>query len=143
MYTGKRCDFIVSLLTADFVSSTQRSRKILALEVEGLGVSEQFEPQILDSFIQKCKVEFLTPESLGGCNRGCMAKLDKHEKLFDFVNKLETACVETVETGKMTKDLALLIHGSKVKREAYLSTEEFIDTVAQNLEAKLRVPVSV
>ncbi|OVA16962.1 Isocitrate dehydrogenase NADP-dependent [Macleaya cordata] len=69
------------------------------------------------------------------------AKLDKHEKLLDFVSKLETACVETVETGKMTKDLALLSHGPKVSRELYLNTEEFIDAVAQNLDLKLRVPV--
>jgi isocitrate dehydrogenase len=39
--------------------------------------------------------------------------LDKNEKLLDFANKLEAACVETVESGKMTKDLALLIHGPK------------------------------
>ncbi|CAL9188247.1 unnamed protein product, partial [Musa hybrid cultivar] len=39
------------------------------------------------------------------------AELDKHEKLQDFVQKLESACIETVESGKMTKDLALLIHG--------------------------------
>ncbi|KAK1280021.1 hypothetical protein QJS04_geneDACA002792 [Acorus gramineus] len=64
------------------------------------------------------------------------AKLDKHEKLLDFVQKLETACVETVESGKMTKDLALLIYGPLVSRELYLSTEDFIDAVAQNLKAK-------
>ena len=41
------------------------------------------------------------------------AKLDKNERLREFVHKLEAACIETVETGKMTKDLAILIHGSK------------------------------
>lgn len=41
------------------------------------------------------------------------AKLDKHDKLLNFVLNLEAACVETVESGKMTKDLALLIHGPK------------------------------
>lgn len=41
------------------------------------------------------------------------AKLDKNEKLLDFVKKLESSCVNTVETGKMTKDLALLVHGPK------------------------------
>lgn len=40
-------------------------------------------------------------------------KLDKNERLLDFVHKLEAACIETVEMGKMTKDLAILIHGSK------------------------------
>ena len=41
------------------------------------------------------------------------AKLDGNDALKDFCNKLEAACVGTVENGKMTKDLALLIHGSK------------------------------
>lgn len=41
------------------------------------------------------------------------AKLDKNERLLDFVQKLEAACIEAVETGKMTKDLAILIHGPK------------------------------
>ncbi|KAJ4961844.1 hypothetical protein NE237_021754 [Protea cynaroides] len=71
------------------------------------------------------------------------AKLDKDDSLLDFVKKLETACIETVETGKMTKDLALLIHGPKVTREYYLNTEEFIDAVAQNLNAKIRATVTL
>ncbi|CAI9264307.1 unnamed protein product [Lactuca saligna] len=66
------------------------------------------------------------------------AKLDKNERLADFVTKLETSCVETVESGKMTKDLAILIHGPKASREFYLNTEEFIDAVAQNLNSKLQ-----
>lgn len=41
------------------------------------------------------------------------AKLDGNEKLLDFSHKLEAACIETVESGKMTKDLAILIHGPK------------------------------
>ncbi|XVE84001.1 hypothetical protein DITRI_Ditri16bG0133800 [Diplodiscus trichospermus] len=68
------------------------------------------------------------------------AKLDNNEMLLDFVHKLEAACIETVEAGKMTKDLAILIHGPKVSRELYLNTEEFIDAVALNLELKLREP---
>ncbi|XP_074558471.1 isocitrate dehydrogenase [NADP]-like [Curcuma longa] len=66
------------------------------------------------------------------------AKLDKHEQLLEFVHKLELACIETVELGKMTKDLALLIHGPKMSRDLYLSTEEFIDAVAQNLKDKIQ-----
>ncbi|XP_044501161.1 isocitrate dehydrogenase [NADP], chloroplastic/mitochondrial-like isoform X1 [Mangifera indica] len=71
------------------------------------------------------------------------AKLDENERLMGFVQKLEAACIEAVETGKMTKDLAILIHGPKVAREFYLNTEEFIDAVAMNLEAKLREPAVV
>ncbi|KAF3784446.1 Isocitrate dehydrogenase NADP [Nymphaea thermarum] len=66
------------------------------------------------------------------------AKLDEDGKLLDFVHKLEAACVDTVESGKMTKDLAILIHGSKVSRDLYLSTEEFIDAVASNLQSRIR-----
>ncbi|KAG9449852.1 hypothetical protein H6P81_009817 [Aristolochia fimbriata] len=69
-------------------------------------------------------------------------KLDGHEKLMNFALNVEAACVETVESGKMTKDLALLIHGPKVSREFYLSTEEFIDAVAQNLAIKLQAPTA-
>ncbi|KAE9450142.1 hypothetical protein C3L33_17956, partial [Rhododendron williamsianum] len=65
------------------------------------------------------------------------AKLDDNAKLLDFTEKLEAACIGTVESGKMTKDLALLIHGSKLSRNLYLNTEEFIDAVADELRAKL------
>lgn len=41
------------------------------------------------------------------------AKLDDNARLLDFAEKLEAACIGAVESGKMTKDLALLIHGSK------------------------------
>ena len=41
------------------------------------------------------------------------AKLDENPKLLHFTNKLEAACIGTVESGKMTKDLALIIHGPK------------------------------
>ncbi|XP_039143851.1 isocitrate dehydrogenase [NADP] [Dioscorea cayenensis subsp. rotundata] len=66
-------------------------------------------------------------------------KLDKHDELLDFVQKLESTCVETVESGKMTKDLAIIAHGPKVSRDFYLSTEEFIDAVSENLNKKLQL----
>uniref|UniRef100_A0A6V7QK11 Isocitrate dehydrogenase [NADP] n=1 Tax=Ananas comosus var. bracteatus TaxID=296719 RepID=A0A6V7QK11_ANACO len=65
------------------------------------------------------------------------AKLDDNAQLRDFTERLEAACVGTVESGKMTKDLAILIHGPKVGRDQYLSTEEFIDAVAEELRARL------
>eukprot|EP00245_Coleochaete_scutata_P006382 TRINITY_DN2080_c0_g1_i1.p1 TRINITY_DN2080_c0_g1~~TRINITY_DN2080_c0_g1_i1.p1 ORF type:complete len:477 (+),score=110.03 TRINITY_DN2080_c0_g1_i1:188-1432(+) len=64
-------------------------------------------------------------------------QLDNNTKLVDFAQKIEKACVDTVESGKMTKDLALLIHGSSVTRSSYLNTEEFIDAVAADLKIKL------
>ncbi|KAG6385809.1 hypothetical protein SASPL_154690 [Salvia splendens] len=65
------------------------------------------------------------------------AKLDDNAKLLEFTEKLEAACIGVVESGKMTKDLALIIHGSKLARNHYLNTEEFIDAVADELKAKL------
>jgi isocitrate dehydrogenase len=65
-------------------------------------------------------------------------KLDGNQKLVDFSNALEEVCVETVESGKMTKDLAVCIHGNNVNHgEHYLYTEEFLEALDVNLKAKL------
>ncbi|MFN5937700.1 MAG: NADP-dependent isocitrate dehydrogenase, partial [Sphingobacteriales bacterium] len=65
-------------------------------------------------------------------------KLDANESLINFANTLEAVCIETVESGKMTKDLAVCIHGNKVNHgEHYLYTEEFLDAIDQNLQQKL------
>ena len=65
-------------------------------------------------------------------------KLDGNQALIDFANALEAVCVETVEEGKMTKDLAVCIHGNKVTHgDHYLYTEEFLDAIDSNLQKKL------
>ncbi|MFN8357761.1 MAG: NADP-dependent isocitrate dehydrogenase [Spirosomataceae bacterium] len=65
-------------------------------------------------------------------------KLDGNQELIDFCQALEDVCVETVESGKMTKDLAVCIHGNKVNHgEHYLYTEEFLDELDKGLNAKL------
>lgn len=64
-------------------------------------------------------------------------KLDANEKLIRFANTLEQVCVETVEEGRMTKDLALIIHGKNMKEEHYLTTENFLSALDENLEKKL------
>ena len=65
-------------------------------------------------------------------------KLDNNQALIDFCHALEQVCIETVESGKMTKDLAVCIHGNKVSHgDHYLYTEEFLDAIDQNLQAKL------
>lgn len=65
-------------------------------------------------------------------------KLDGNQPLVDFCNALETVCIETVESGKMTKDLAVCIYGNKVNHgEHYLYTEEFLDAIDANLQAKI------
>ena len=65
-------------------------------------------------------------------------KLDGNQELINFCQALEQVCVETVESGKMTKDLAVCIHGNKVNHgEHYLYTQEFLDALDTNLKAKL------
>jgi len=67
-------------------------------------------------------------------------KLDGNQELIRFAEALEEVCVETVESGKMTKDLAVIIHGNKVAHgEHYLYTEEFLEALDQGLKAKLNI----
>lgn len=64
-------------------------------------------------------------------------KLDDNQELINFANTLEQVCIETVESGKMTKDLAVCIHGNKVTVDQYLNTEDFLGAIDDNLRAKL------
>ncbi|SFF79195.1 isocitrate dehydrogenase (NADP(+)) [Sunxiuqinia elliptica] len=64
-------------------------------------------------------------------------KLDDNQALIDFAHTLEHICIETVESGKMTKDLALIIHGKELKEEHYLTTEEFLSAIDNNLKNRL------
>jgi len=64
-------------------------------------------------------------------------KLDTNKKLIDFAEALEQVCIETVEEGKMTKDLALIVYGNNVRSDQYLTTEGFLDALDQNLQKKL------
>ena len=67
------------------------------------------------------------------------AKLDNNAELDKFATSLEQVCIETVESGKMTKDLAIIVKGSnKVDHGTdYLYTEEFLDAIDAGLKAKL------
>ncbi len=67
-------------------------------------------------------------------------KLDDNQPLIDFCNSLEQVCVETVESGKMTKDLAISVYPndtSLIAGEHYLNTEDFLEALDTNLQAKL------
>ena len=64
-------------------------------------------------------------------------KLDDNQELIHFANALEEVCVETVESGKMTKDLALIIYGNDLTEDNYLTTEQFLETLDENLQKKL------
>lgn len=57
-------------------------------------------------------------------------EFDGNDALVDFANGLEATCVETVESGHMTKDLALLIG----EDQAWLTTDDFMDKIIENFE---------
>ncbi len=64
-------------------------------------------------------------------------KFDNNEALIKFAQTLEKVTIDTVEAGKMTKDLAVCIHGGQPPRNSYLTTEQFIDAVEANLRTTL------
>jgi len=61
------------------------------------------------------------------------AKLDNNAELAAFAKNLEAVCIETVESGKMTKDLALLI----APDAPWLNTQDFLAAIDENLQKKL------
>ncbi len=73
--------------------------------------------------------------SIYAWTRGLMhrGKLDGNQALIDFAQTLEDVVIATVESGKMTKDLASLVSDE----QAYLTTEDFLAAIDENLQAKL------
>jgi isocitrate dehydrogenase len=64
-------------------------------------------------------------------------KLDGNAELIRFCETLEQVCIDVVERGLMTTDLAVCIHGNDVKHGAhYLYTEEFLDALDAELRAR-------
>ena len=61
-------------------------------------------------------------------------KLDDNEELMNFATTLEKVCIETVESGSMTKDLAILVS----KSAKYLTTNQFLEAIDNNLKKKLK-----
>ncbi len=64
-------------------------------------------------------------------------KLDNNSELIEFCGTLEKVCVETVESGIMTKDLALCIHGKDLNEGHYVNTETFLENLDKNLKEKM------
>ncbi len=60
-------------------------------------------------------------------------KLDNQPEVINFARQLEQVCIETVENGQMTKDLALLVG----KDTPYLTTQEFLEALDTNLQKKI------
>ena len=61
-------------------------------------------------------------------------KLDSNDELIKFTDTLEKVCIETVESGSMTKDLAILIS----KSQKFLTTNQFLEAIDSNLKKKLK-----
>lgn len=57
-------------------------------------------------------------------------KFDETPEIIEFAEKIEQACIQTVEEGKMTKDLALL-----AKTENYLTTNQYLEAVEEKLKS--------
>ena len=61
------------------------------------------------------------------------AKLDSNDELGKFSSTLEKVCIDTVESGEMTKDLAILIN----KNSKFLTTNQFLEAINKNLQKEL------
>jgi len=68
---------------------------------------------------------------------GHRARLDNNKQLLQFAETVEQACIQTVESGIMTKDLALSVHLDKMERKHWVTTNEFMQAVKTNLEKKM------
>ena len=64
-------------------------------------------------------------------------KLDENQELISFCHALEQVCIDTVESGKMTKDLAMLVKPEGLTSADYLTTEDFLAVIKENLDTKL------
>jgi len=62
-------------------------------------------------------------------------KLDNTPELIKFAEKVERCCIEAVEAGQMTKDLALCVHGKNMKREHWLATGDFLSALVKRLKS--------
>jgi len=65
-------------------------------------------------------------------------KLDGTPEVTEFARKLEQVCVQTVEAGHMTKDLAVCLHGNNPPAGSYLYTTDFLSKIAENMQKSMR-----
>jgi isocitrate dehydrogenase len=79
--------------------------------------------------------------SIFAWTRGLMhrGKLDNNQELINFFKTLEEVCIETVEDGKMTKDLAMLVFRDDLVDSNFLTTQQFLDELKKNLNQKLSI----
>jgi isocitrate dehydrogenase len=68
---------------------------------------------------------------------GHRAKLDNNAELKKFCDTLEKVCVDVVESGVMTKDLAVCVHGNNLKDSDYVYTEDFLEALNKELQKRM------
>ncbi len=66
-------------------------------------------------------------------------KLDQNTQLIQWADTLEKSCIETIEGGEMTKDLAVCIHGDTPSSNYYLTTEQFIEAISKRFSQRLKI----
>jgi isocitrate dehydrogenase len=71
------------------------------------------------------------------CGLKFRGEFDGNQPLITFAQALEEVCVQTVEGGVMTKDLALCIHGEALERKHYVTTEQFLEAIAQGITRRM------
>tara|TARA_B100001741_G_scaffold92170_1_gene75570 strand:- start:207 stop:893 length:687 start_codon:yes stop_codon:yes gene_type:complete len=64
-------------------------------------------------------------------------KKDNNHALIKFCEILEDVCIQTIENGTMTKDLALCIHGKELNDSHYVNTQVFLNTIDENLKNRM------
>ena len=77
--------------------------------------------------------------SIFAWTRGLMfrGKTDNNHELIKFCETLEDVCIQTIENGTMTKDLALCIHGKELNNSHYVNTQVFLNTIDENLKNRM------
>jgi isocitrate dehydrogenase len=87
-----------------------------------------------------CRFPYPSSDALCACPAhlsAYRAKLDSNAALAEFCSDLEAAVIETIESGKMTKDLAICVHGTtKVTPDQYLNTEAFMNAISDTFQQK-------
>ena len=119
-----------------FLSSRESAGEIMEAEAAHGTVTRHFRQHQKGKETSTNPIASIFAWTRGLAHRG---KLDNNQSLIEFCQTLEAICIDTVESGKMTKDLALLIYKEKLNETHYLSTREFLSTLKENLDNKLKV----
>ena len=104
--------------------------KIIESEAAHGTVTKHYRTHLLGKETSTNPIASIYAWTRGLTHRG---KLDNNTELIKFSNTLEKVCIDTVESGHMTKDLAILIN----KNSKYLNTNDFLDILSSNLKKSL------